>query len=90
MHGDYIPLNENDGNIVAYLRRYKDKTVLVALNMSQNKQTASFDLAAQGFSIAKPKILLTTNASRGADLSHVSLEPFEVYIAEISAGRRPY
>jgi glycosidase len=87
LDGDYIALNQNDPNVLSYLRKYKDQAVLVVLNMSAQAQKASFDLGAQGFASAKAKTLLTTASSETApDLSQLSLEPFAVYIAEITAG----
>ena len=38
LDGDYVPLNENDPNVLSYLRRYKDEAVLVVLNMSANRR----------------------------------------------------
>jgi alpha-glucosidase len=85
LDGEYIALNEDDPNVLSYLRKYKDDAVLVVLNMSSEPHKASFDLASQGFSSAKVKTLLTTAGSETApDISQLSLEPFGVYIAEIS------
>ncbi len=83
--GAYIPLNEDQPNVVSYLRRYKDQAVLVVLNMSGAEQKVSFDLAKQGFSGAKATTLLTTLSTHPQDvkLSEVSLEPFAVYIAKV-------
>ncbi len=50
----------SDPNVMSYLRRYKDKAVLVALNMSAEPQKVSFNLGSQGFSTGKLKTLLTT------------------------------
>src|SRR6202522_3902745 len=49
LDGDYVALNEDNSNVLSYLRRYKNETVLVVLNMSHSKQQISFDLSAQGF-----------------------------------------
>ena len=84
LDGDYIPLNQDDPHVLSYLRRYKDEAVLVVLNMSENPQKVSFDLGAQGFSSAQATKLLSTSRSRQVSLSDLSLEPFGVYIAEIS------
>ena len=84
LDGDYIPLNQDDPNVLSYLRRYKDRAVLVVLNMSSAAQKASFRLAAQGFPSPKVQELLSTAASATTGLSGISLEPFGVYIAEIS------
>jgi alpha-glucosidase len=86
LDGDYVALNESDPNVMSYLRRYKDKAVLVVLNMSAAPQKATFDLAAQGFSSREAKTLLTTmpDLGKNATLSDMSLAPFSVYIGEIS------
>jgi alpha-glucosidase len=85
LDGDYVALNQDDPNVLAYLRRYKDEAVLVVLNMSAERQKASFDLAPQGFSSTEAKTLLTTMSSiKGdAELSSMTLAPFSVYIGEI-------
>jgi alpha-glucosidase len=86
LDGDYAPLNENDANVLSYLRRYKNEAVLVVLNMSSQPQEVSFDLAPQGFNVKSARTLLTTMApgSKAGSLSHLSLEPFSVYIAAVS------
>ena len=86
LDGDYVALNENDANVLSYLRRYKNEAVLVVLNMSAQPQDVSFDLAPQGFSAKSAHTLLTTTpaGSNGSSLSHISLEPFAVYIGAVS------
>ena len=64
LDGEYVPLNQDDPNVLWYLRRYQDEAVLVALNMSANPQKVRFDLGTQGFPSAKAKTLLST-ACRG-------------------------
>jgi len=86
LDGQYIALNENDPNVLSYLRKYKDETVLVALNMSPAAQKVSFDLSAQGLSDAKAKTLVTSmsHSQQEATLTNLTLEPFGVYIASIA------
>jgi alpha-glucosidase len=86
LDGDYIALNENDPNVLSYLRRYKNEAVLVVLNMSSKPQQVSFDLAPQGFDAKTAHTLLTTMAagSKASSLSHLPLEPFSVYIGAVS------
>jgi alpha-glucosidase len=84
MRGNYVALNQDDPNVLSYLRRYNDKTVLVALNISPTRQTASFDLRAQGLPSSTARTLLSTSPSVVTDLLRLSLEPFSVYIAEIT------
>ncbi len=86
LDGDYVALNENDGNVLSYLRRYKNESVLVVLNMSAQPQEVSFDLSPQGFPAKTAQTLLTTMsaASKEGSLAHLSLEPFAVYIGAVS------
>ena len=86
LDGEYVPLNENDPNVLSYLRRYKSEAVLVVLNMSAAPHKVRFDLSSQNLSSATARTLLTTRRiqPQEASLRELSLEPFEVYIAEIS------
>jgi alpha-glucosidase len=86
LEGEYIALNEDDPNVMSYLRRYKDDAVLVVLNMSGNPQKASFDLSKQGYASASTKTLVSTRAQTPPDgpLQPLNLEPYEVYIASVS------
>jgi alpha-glucosidase len=80
LDGSYIPQNENDQNVLSYLRSYKDQTVLVALNMSGAEQKVSFDLKKNGFSSAK--LLAATGTSSAKD-DVVTLEPYGVFIGQL-------
>ncbi len=82
LEGKYVALNENDENVLSYLRLYKGKAVLVALNMSAQPQTVSFNLAAQGLG-ASARPLITTGKNNEGPLKSVALEPYGVYIAEV-------
>jgi alpha-glucosidase len=85
VEGDYSPLNEDNANVLSYLRRYKNEAVLVVLNMSATTQAVTFDLTRQGFSQARVKVLLTTcrlPSKSGRD--KVWLDPFSVYVARLS------
>jgi len=86
MEGDYVALNENDSNVLSYLRRYKNEAVLVVLNMSSQPQEVSFDLAPQGFGAKSGRTLLTSMppGTKESALSHLSLEPFSFYVAAVS------
>ena len=83
--GDYEPLAEGDDHVLAYLRRTKDDTVLVALNMSPAPQTLRPGLGGHGVKVAAGKTLLGTSRAAGAavGLESISLQPFEVLIAEL-------
>jgi alpha-glucosidase len=85
LDGEYIALNQDDPNVYSYLRRYKDEAVLVVLNMSEGQQKVSFDLSPQGFGAKQAKTLLTTTKASGSQsLSGMTLEPYTVYIGEVS------
>ncbi len=81
LDGTYAPLNENDQNVLSYLRVYKDQAVLVALNMSGTEQKVSFDWSKNGF--ASVKSLLATGKS-SASGSVATLEPYGVFIGQLS------
>ena len=85
LDGDYVAVNPNDPNVYSYLRRYKGQAVLVVLNMSTEPQTISFDLSQQGFKATQAKTLLATiKAGATQPLSGITLEPYKVYIGELS------
>jgi alpha-glucosidase len=86
LDGDYVALNVNDPNVLSYLRRYKNEAVLVVLNMTSKPHQVSFDLAPQGFDGKTAHTLFTTMAaeSKANSVSHLSLEPFSVYIGAVS------
>jgi alpha-glucosidase len=84
LDGDYIPLNEDNPNVLSYLRSYNHSAILVVLNMSAARQKIGFDLSAHGLPSAKTTTLLTTQkASDFSRIDQIDLEPFSVYIARI-------
>jgi len=82
LDGNYVPLNEDDPNVISYLRQYKDQAVLVAINMSASAQPVGFDLAKHGITKGKVTPLLTSGTQSGKT-SQLVLPPFAVYIGEI-------
>ncbi|PYX86252.1 MAG: glucohydrolase [Acidobacteria bacterium] len=86
LDGQYVPLNQDDPNVLSYLRKYKDEAVLVVLNMSASPQKARFDLSQQGFASPKVATLVTTDAQapKEGTVQQLALQPFEVYIASVS------
>jgi len=80
LDGSYVPLNENDPNVLSYLRSYKDQAVVVVLNMSGAEQTVSFDWK-NGFTTAKT-LIATAKSSAQGDV--VTLEPYGVFIGQLS------
>jgi alpha-glucosidase len=84
LYGNYIVLNQDNPNVLSYLRRYKNEAVLVVLNMSATAQQVSFDLSEEGFGSPKTTSLLTTSSALSPQLDRVDLDPFAVYIARVS------
>jgi len=86
LDGEYIALNPDDPNVLSYLRRSRDDAVLIVINMSAGPRNVSFDLSKQGFGSGAAKTLLTTQPSlkSTSSVKQLSLEPFAVYIAEIT------
>jgi len=85
LEGEYIALNQDDPNVLSYLRKTKNEAILVAINMSDNQQKVSFDLTKEGVALGKSNTLLTNqiNLRNIATISSVTLEPFAVYIAKV-------
>jgi alpha-glucosidase len=80
LDGSYLPLNENDQNVLSYLRVYQDQAVLVALNMSGTTQKVNFELKKNGFSSAK-SLAATGKSSSSGDV--VTLDPYGVFIGQL-------
>ena len=82
LEGTYAALNEDDSKVLAYMRSYKGRAVLVALNMSGSPQRPAFKLSERSFSSATFKTLAATPGVE-ANGSEVMLPAFGVFIAEI-------
>ena len=81
MDGSYVPLNENDPNVLTYLRSRTDEMVLVALNMSGSEQKVKIDFSKFGFSSAQPLLRTGTASPNGGE---ITLEPYGVFIGRLS------
>jgi len=84
LEGDYFALNEDDPNVLAFLRRYKDEAILVVLNMSAAPQQVRFNLAPAGFPMPKLGVLLTSFHSPLPPASGaIPMEPYSAFIARV-------
>ncbi len=85
--GDYEGVNENDANVFSYLRRAQGggRSVLVALNMSSQPRTVSFDLRSKGLhaSTGTPLYSSPASGSAPAPLDHIVLQPFGVLVVSV-------
>jgi alpha-glucosidase len=85
LEGDYFPLNEDDPNVFAYLRRYKGEATMVVLNMSATPQKVNLYLGPAGFTTPKISILLNnTHAPVVGTPEGLSLPPFSAMIGKIT------
>ncbi len=89
LDGKYVALNENDPNVLAYVRSYKGQNVVVVLNMSGAPQKVKLDLAtnelaSKGIAAQAGKTLLSSFAApEKMNVNEISLEPFGAWIAEL-------
>ncbi len=85
MDGDYKGLNEDDPNVLSFLRDNQGKKVLVTLNMTARPQRIRFNEADLGQN-SQLKPLVTTNPKSAAQPanSEIMLEPFGVLIGEVT------
>jgi alpha-glucosidase len=81
--GAYLPLLEDNPSVLAYARKSKNETAVVLLNMTAARQTVSLSHAQLGGSLGKS--LVRTSDAKEIDLRSVTLEPFEVVIAEVGS-----
>jgi alpha-glucosidase len=81
LNGDYKAINESNANVLSYLRVYKDKAVIVSLNMSDTPQSIKLEFKPNGFASA---IALLTTGKSVAKGDQLSLEPYGVFIGEVS------
>jgi alpha-glucosidase len=81
LDGAYTAINENDTNVLSYLRIYKDEGVVVALNMSSAPRKVTLELKRNGFTSAKSLIVTGASIAQGGE---ISLQPYGVFIGEIS------
>ena len=85
MDWDYVSINEDNPNVLTYLRRTKGEAILVILNMSATVQRVPFDLSEAGFSAPKLEVLLTSFHKRVTGMfGKMSTEPYSVFIARVT------
>ena len=78
LEGDYFSINNDDPNVLAYLRRYNNESVLVVLNFSSQPQQAKIDVPSTGYIS-----LLSSGATLADGYKSIHLEPFGFYIAHL-------
>ncbi|MGC2163071.1 MAG: alpha-glucosidase, partial [Silvibacterium sp.] len=91
VYGDYVALNQDDPNVLAYLRRYQHQAVLVVLNMSAETRQVPLDLGRYGFAGGRATPLLSTSDSTppAGHIDRIKLDPFSAYVAQIDLPHSP-
>ena len=85
LEGNFQLLNENDPNVLTYVRRYKDEAILVVLNMSAAEQKVGLDLSPLGFSAPSLTVLLTSfHKPLPRVTAELPMEPYSAFIAKIT------
>jgi len=83
--GNFQLLNENDANVLTYVRRYKDEAILVVLNMSAKDQNVGLDLSSLGFAQPRLSVLLTSfHKPLPGMAAELPMEPYSAFIAKIT------
>jgi alpha-glucosidase len=82
LEGNYVALNTNDPNVLAFLREVGGRAVLVALNMSGSPQKPKFSLPQY-----QPRITSLLESGASGSTSGIALEPFGVFIGGLVANR---
>ncbi|ABF39924.1 alpha amylase [Candidatus Koribacter versatilis Ellin345] len=84
LEGSYASVTD-DPNVVAYLRPYQDKAVLVVLNMSAIPKKMRLDLTNKGFT-ATAMTLVTSmkNTPAQVNTKEIALTPYGAYIGEVA------
>ena len=84
LEGNYVALNEQDANVLSYVRSYKGQNVLVVLNLTGAPQKVKLNLAATGANAKSAKTLLASFAApQKMELSEIAVEPFGAWVGEI-------
>jgi alpha-glucosidase len=83
LEGKYIASNEDDPNVLSYVRSYKGQNVLVVLNMSKEARKVNLNLASKGVNAKSLKTLLSSFAAPSqVDANEISVEPFGAWIGQ--------
>ena len=86
-NGEYVAVNRDDQNVLAYLRKDPacGESVLVALNMSSQPRTVKFQLSGFGITGTEARVLLAAPGQAGSEtkLDQVALAPFGVFIGAV-------
>jgi alpha-glucosidase len=82
--GNYVAVNPDDANVLSFLRKGPNGSVLVALNMSAEPRQMKFNLRGHGITAATADVLLSApEMPQRMNVNDTTIPPFGVLIAEI-------
>ena len=80
LKGQYVPLNKDDANVLAYIREYEGQRILVAINMSGQSLTTKFDID----STAKTLLSSGNTTQQIVKLTELKLGPYQSFVGELN------
>jgi glycosidase len=85
INGSYTAVDESNKDVLSYLRRSENESVLVALNMTPETKTVHYDLTTYGINTNSAHALLSSphSSSSSASLKNLTLPPFGVFIGKV-------
>jgi alpha-glucosidase len=81
--GEQVSINNDDPDVFAFLRRSRDETVIVALNMSAKLRVIQIDLRAAGVHGSKLTPLFMSPRLSGVEPQRIALQPFAAIVARV-------
>ena len=81
--GSYEAVDEGNEHVFSYLRKSGDETVLVALNMSGQARTVSFQVGTSGEVMYRSPLGKMGLAAETVALKRVELEPFGFVVVRV-------
>jgi alpha-glucosidase len=82
--GEYVPMDPANPNVMTYLRRNHGDAVLVALNMSAERQKVQLDWGAAKFAKPQLSVLLRSDGSPPSQATTLTMEPFSAVVARVT------
>lgn len=83
LDGDLVYVNENNPDVLSYVRKSADSSILVCLNMSDKAQTLKLDLPDHKSHSLQTLLSNTPSVAKNIQSDSLSLSPFSVFVAEI-------
>ena len=76
-------INDDDANVLCFLRRSGNTTVLIALNMTGQARTLSINWAGRGAHGERLEVLYASAVTRSGTTDRIELAPFSALVAEV-------